>query len=1855
MPQETKDIVAELRKLEREMASQSIADDYTNPFLNTMEAVGRSTPVRYGLSKLGQFLDVLDTGKNLVTMGLRPLVTSMIPDLEKVYQRYEKETGFLGVPNITPSALIEEAIPGKHWYKGILKFAGDVAGDPLTYLTFGTTTTAGKLSSKLKGLVREKEVIKLDSKVAKEIANLYGEAQPSARVIRLAKQAAVKPKTLAEQAQKGERALVTLDIPKGPKIALVKGEPVFKAIDIARDFVRKSKYGKAFNTMFFNHSSHPEFDQLRTSFINLMQYRKGQVVASAKAIEDQLDELSTKFSIPRDRVDRMVTDLVERPSLARKITKKVVTRIVPEGTEIKQRLVNVLRQMGESKAADYWQRKSVFSKEVKELATEAKVSTSPVARFMAGGEVYDQIKHRIVEPFKAMIDDVTFTNGSAPTKLNFLRDIVGGNPLLIGKLPSWVKDMDNWVVNTQSKYLRESYKTADNLDIAPVTKKLRELIANDLTSNKVTIEGVFEDLLKKVEKVKPTTKARIKQEDLITSNAAIIAKLNRASKLEGKLITAGVRHVLSPEEQIIYYGTHFFRPQRTTSGPLDAMGIASYRIGGEAERTFQLLRRGQFADMLKQSRGDVYDRAAVLINQGVIENRDILPGRNIQYLINSRVIYSEKEVLVKNAATKELPDGSRIIQKGFLPDYIKPYGVIPRGAFESEISEMKKLIYDTKQILPVVHGTSAGNIRKILDSGLIATASSGAETQARDRAAGVLGSIFASVPRSLFGDTKIILPVNFLEKATALPGDGLYLPANKMITQHLLSKGQDGIVDMLIRSMALQNWSYFQKFKRSLRDVPDDKSLFSSALDTMEIHPDIHLTGPIDPKNFLKILGPEQASVQKAYGTLQNFGIDISKMQLTQKNGRYFTRFFDNKGVPVIDQELLATPNLADALSRANIVGVGVDLEKQAAAIEKFIAKAKIPEGESVFTYLRRARPQLFAKQIEIGDTRAFDQILDNYGLLSDESLNAIGANILDIREGLYGKGLSARQILESPAGILTHRRIAINQENFQKAIQSIPGYVTMPLEEKGKLSRQLWRQVKFHERGHDVFTMGLRILPNELQSEFADLAARATQLSIVRAGKGGKGITEEKLSGVLQAYTNEGMDGAIKHLMGKTTIKAIKKNTNDYEFMKSVVTKLIAHVDELFSEAHSLYMINPKGLQRRWPEAYGTMSKIYQRKGWKTEWIIENTHIPRKLAIKHPEMFDVAQQVRKFQSDFHEAEIDAGVKAPKFTGDIEYTRHVITKEVRDYLKSKLFKGAREWSTEHQAQIMRRFRNLLPKEIDQAVKDGWLKPLQASKLRKKGGLDYADKLVKEGVFSQAKINSLMHWLTVDEVNALARQGKLKILGGKKVERFFDDNPAIQVKVRGIEGARARTSSEFYQASKQFGVFKKELQQGHKFVKAEGLAGWQFPEEIADHIDRYYEAIRLPLGVHPFVDAFDQIQDIWKAYTLAIFPAYHTRNLIGNVWNNSLAGLANPRYYKDARDVMQGGVFKVTTGYGKVYNGEEIIELAKRHNIWKVGQYGGDIEELFEREVKKASLLAKVRDNRVLQTGRALGIYLETNSYLAHFIWRLEQGYSPGAAAQSVKKYLFDYSDLTPFEKNVMKRIFPFYTWTRKNVPLQLEALVTQPRKPLGVFKAKNAIESNQDGVPDERYLPDWMVQNFPIRVRKDDKTGHFEYFLLGSWLPLADIDKIFRPDRLAMNMLTPLLKEPMQQAVNRDIFFGREIDQGGEYERLVGVNMPKRLSHLLRNIRILNEADKLTKKDLSREAKIIGLITGKLYPLDVKKEKKFRKIKEQEKERNISGQLKRAKKRGDKEEVQRVLNLARKMREERAAFKRGGG
>jgi hypothetical protein len=262
------------------------------------------------------------------------------------------------------------------------------------------------------------------------------------------------------------------------------------------------------------------------------------------------------------------------------------------------------------------------------------------------------------------------------------------------------------------------------------------------------------------------------------------------------------------------------------------------------------------------------------------------------------------------------------------------------------------------------------------------------------------------------------------------------------------------------------------------------------------------------------------------------------------------------------------------------------------------------------------------------------------------------------------------------------------------------------------------------------------------------------------------------------------------------------------------------------------------------------------------------------------------------------------------------------------------------------------------------------------------------------------------------------------------------------------------------------------------------------------------------------------------------------------------------------------------------------------------------QQIENGEFRWKDLLTPSQRNLFLKTGFKIGKTVEDNARLAHFIDRLRKGDTAEAAAMSVKKYLFDYGDLTNIERNVLNRVFFFYSWTRKNLPLQLHSLVTTPWK-FGIpYKFKHELEKQTPAAP-EKYLAEYMKENYPLRV-KQNKDGTYEYFMLNNWLPAADLLKVVHIHDIAAQSLAPLPKELIQQLWNYDFYFKRKIDIDTNTENMSGFdkvfgksktqmfryNIPSKLAHGMKAIRLLNEIDKMTKQDAEVLDKMLGLFAN---------------------------------------------------------------
>lgn len=419
-----------------------------------------------------------------------------------------------------------------------------------------------------------------------------------------------------------------------------------------------------------------------------------------------------------------------------------------------------------------------------------------------------------------------------------------------------------------------------------------------------------------------------------------------------------------------------------------------------------------------------------------------------------------------------------------------------------------------------------------------------------------------------------------------------------------------------------------------------------------------------------------------------------------------------------------------------------------------------------------------------------------------------------------------------------------------------------------------------------------------------------------------------------------------------------------------------------------------------------------------------------------------------------------------------------------------------------------------------------------------------------------------------------------------------------------------------------------------------------PSEVADELNRALKTYLDPKSIKEAHSIWRNATKFYKAWTLAPFPGYHARNLMSNVWQNYLAGMRpqHTHHYGAAAALIKKFEKGDFTGERVLrhYTDRQLYELALKHRILEGGTYAEFADRVQQagkhpREMLERVLSPDPGKNIFVEKGFEAGRFIENNARLTHFLWQLAEGKTPQKAARSVRKYLFDYEHgLSDFEKNIFRdRLFPFYAWTRFNLPLQLEMIARDTRSFAGAGKIATEYQQ-QDWAgpePDETMFQEWLRNAQKIRLYHDKKTGDYRYFFLGGFWPGSEIEKVMTGKRAifeAMNMLTPYIRVPGELLANYNLFQGRKIRRmEGETGHIrlgvpavsyvgeafapgkfsVNTELDVRLEHLLRSMRVLNESDKLLGEfnaELGGGLKsgTLRMLFGKTYPVNVDKQRR---------------------------------------------------
>jgi len=695
----------------------------------------------------------------------------------------------------------------------------------------------------------------------------------------------------------------------------------------------------------------------------------------------------------------------------------------------------------------------------------------------------------------------------------------------------------------------------------------------------------------------------------------------------------------------------------------------------------------------------------------------------------------------------------------------------------------------------------------------------------------------------------------------------------------------------------------------------------------------------------------------------------------------------------------------------------------------------------------------------------------------------------------------------------------------------------------------------------------------------------------------------------------------AFKNLVAAARIKAIRDNTSLQKAIEAYATKTNTPVDDI-----NMFI-----------------TEAVERGGIRN---VDFRYLPEdsvKALSESNELRNIVNDLQLKNEKQLADELDAGVKitkledAPLITSDgntdlyLQYMNHAILPEARD---------------------------IVLKNADEAA------PLFIQKAGEAKGNIFTSKHS-----STYKRKEDWAGLTLTDINLLARAGDLPGFEGQIFANgFFHTDPAILQAIRDNKHYRTLAAMELAEGIKGIGI------SGDDIIKAANDAGWipknkkagkdatvalnylkkkdakwgnytmthneytggvAFPSEVAKFVDNSLTHLHDPKKIAVFRQGWEAMTRWYKAWTLSIFPSYHTRNAVGNMWNNYVSDVSF-KSYKDALHIQQA-IAKGHSGTFKLKNGKEVTykqlrDWADENGVTGRGIFSIDIETSLTNELGKAKWATLSSENKAIAIGKRTGEHIEDNARMANFIDGLNKGMTPEQAGKRVRHTLFDYGDLTEFEQGVMKNLMPFYTWSRKNIPFQIENMIKQPGKYKAIDTAQREIEASvEEADPNEKLLAKWMLINMPTKVKLDEE-GKPQYFILGGWLPAADVWKLAAaPASVPTDLLHPVvasfIESNLRPTYTKNVndptgfitLFGDRQIKYGEVMNYMGITMDKSTAHYLDKLRVLSTIDDFYQpfnedrmkspfaQPKTAEEALVRFFTGiKLHTVDFKTQRNFK-------------------------------------------------
>ena len=306
--------------------------------------------------------------------------------------------------------------------------------------------------------------------------------------------------------------------------------------------------------------------------------------------------------------------------------------------------------------------------------------------------------------------------------------------------------------------------------------------------------------------------------------------------------------------------------------------------------------------------------------------------------------------------------------------------------------------------------------------------------------------------------------------------------------------------------------------------------------------------------------------------------------------------------------------------------------------------------------------------------------------------------------------------------------------------------------------------------------------------------------------------------------------------------------------------------------------------------------------------------------------------------------------------------------------------------------------------------------------------------------------------------------------------------------------------------------------------------------------------------------YDKFLKNWKAVNTLVAPSFHVQNSASNAFQSFLSigsDALNPKSIKLAKNILlTNDPYQTVKISGKKYTYQKLNRLAKKYGVidenfaaydfgkdkptrWELGQRNADLQKLSDVKWKDSPIW-----DSVLQTSTVVGSNIESIQRMNLWIGRLKKGDDFEEATRKVDQFLFDYSDLTDFEQNIMKRVIPFYTFMRKNIPMELEAMLNTPSIFRNINYGIDEIQNMDENTVPENKRNEWRQDYIEIPYSRN-LTDTSENIGINPQFPYQQLDRL-DVDKL-IGSTSPLIKMPLEAYTGSYAYTGMDIGSPLEY------------------------------------------------------------------------------------------------------------